>query len=281
MTYTLALLQMTANEQKNVQEELLLDRIREAARKGATVICLQELSNTLYFCKDHKTDIPSLAETIPGPYTDKLCKLARELKVVLVAPFVERSLPGVYYNSLVVIDRDGSLLGTYRKMHIPDDPGFHEKFYFRRGNLGYKVFDTSVGKIGTLICWDQWFPEAARITALMGAELILYPTAIGTLKHETSEERAAFRDAWRTIQRGHAISNGVFVAGVNRTGIEDGTSFWGGSFICSPFGTLLAEADEQECILMADIDRSQVEQVRLTWPFLRDRRTDSYSGLLD
>lgn len=280
MSYTLALIQMAASEQKEIQEAALEKRIREAANQGANLIALQELSNTLYYCKDHNTDIAALAEPIPGPFTSRLCALARELEVVLVAPLTEMSLPGLYYNSLVVIERDGSLLGTYRKMHIPDDPGFHEKFYFRPGDTGYKVFDTSVGKIGTLICWDQWFPEAARVTALMGAELILYPTAIGTLQHESDAERASFREAWRTIQRGHAIANGVYVAAVNRSGVEGGTSFWGGSFVSSPFGEVLAEAGEQECILLAEIDRSAIEGIRHTWPFLRDRRTDSYSGLV-
>ena len=253
--------------------------IRAAASEGAQVICLQELFNTNYFCSSVKQENFKLAESIPGSTTDKLSALASELSVVLLVPIFEKEAPGLYFNSLAVIDADGSLLGKYRKMHIPEDPGFHEKYYFTPGDLGYKVFDTAYCKIGTLICWDQWFPEAARLTALKGADLIVYPTAIGTLHEERDAEKEQFTEAWKTIQRSHAIANGCYVASVNRVGSEEAASFWGGSFVAGPFGEILAEGGEEEGIITATIDLNVLEPQRQTWPFFRDRRIDSYKGI--
>ena len=262
---------------KTVQE--VMTHIRTAASEGAQVICLQELFNTNYFCCSVKQENFKLAESIPGPTTDKLSALASELSVVLLVPIFEKESPGLYFNSLAVIDADGTLLGKYRKMHIPEDPGFHEKYYFTPGDLGYKVFDTAYCKIGTLICWDQWFPEAARLTAMKGADLIVYPTAIGTLHEERDAEKEQFTDAWKTIQRSHAIANGCYLASVNRVGNEEASIFWGGSFVAGPFGDILAEGGEDEEIISADIDLSKLEPQRQTWPFFRDRRVDSYEGI--
>ena len=253
--------------------------IREAASAGADCIALQELFNTTYFCREIDNKFFSLAETIPGPTTQRFSELANELNVVLLLPMFEKKAPGVYFNSMVVIERDGSLLGTYRKMHIPDDPGFYEKFYFTPGDLGFKVFDTSAGKIGTLICWDQWFPEAARLTAMAGAEILVYPTAIGTLPEESDTDKKEFMDAWKTIQRSHAIANGCFVASINRVGVEGGSKFWGNSFVCGPFGEMLSESDEQEGFTITDIDFTTIDNHRQTWPFFRDRRVDEFGGL--
>lgn len=263
--------------EKTVQE--VETHIRTAASEGAQVICLQELFNTNYFCSSVKQENFKLAESIPGSTTDKLSALASELSVVLLVPIFEKEAPGLYFNSLAVIDADGSLLGKYRKMHIPEDPGFHEKYYFTPGDLGYKVFDTAYCKIGTLICWDQWFPEAARLTALKGADLIVYPTAIGTLHEERDAEKEQFTEAWKTIQRSHAIANGCYVASVNRVGSEEAASFWGGSFVAGPFGEMLAEGGEEEGIITATIDLNVLEPQRQTWPFFRDRRIDSYKGI--
>jgi len=254
--------------------------IRKAASEGANVVALQELFNTSYFCSSVDQSNFALARTIPGPVTDLLSSLAKELSVVILAPIFEKDVPGIYYNSMAVIDADGSLLGRYRKMHIPEDPGFHEKYYFTPGDLGYKVFDTAYCKIGTLICWDQWFPEAARLTALKGAELLVYPTAIGTLHAESDEEKQQFTDAWRTIQRSHAIANGCYVASINRVGKEEKSAFWGGSFVAGPFGDILAEGGEEEEIIAADIDLSAIEPQRQVWPFFRDRRVDSYGSIV-
>ncbi len=277
--FQLSLIQTFAGRNKLETLEHTEHLIRKAAMAGANVICLQELFNTDYFCATVDQAHFDLAESIPGPATERLSKLAQEHSIVLLAPMFERATPGVYFNSMVVIDADGALLGTYRKMHIPEDPGFHEKYYFTPGDLGYKVFNTAYGKIGTLICWDQWFPEAARLTALKGADLLVYPTAIGTLHTESEEEKSQFKDAWKTIQRSHAIANGCYVASVNRVGTENASRFWGGSFIAGPFGDILAEGGENEEIITAQIDPSTIEPQRQTWPFFRDRRVDSYKAI--
>jgi N-carbamoylputrescine amidase len=275
----LALIQHSfkSNRQETVQK--VIKHIRMAASEGAQVICLQELFSTNYFCSSIKQENFALAEPIPGPTTEKLSELAAELSVVLLVPIFEKEAAGLYYNSIAVIDADGSLLGKYRKMHIPEDPGFHEKYYFTPGDLGYRVFETAYCKIGTLICWDQWFPEAARLTALKGADLIVYPTAIGTLHKERDAEKEQFSDAWKTIQRSHAIANGCYVASVNRVGSEESATFWGGSFVAGPFGEILAEGGEEEEIITATIDLNALEPQRQTWPFFRDRRVDSYHGI--
>ena len=253
--------------------------IVSAAEAGARVMGLQELFNTTYFCREMEPDYFNWAEPIPGKTTEYFMKLAKKLNVIILLPLFEKKASGVYFNTLAVIEKEGSLAGIYRKMHIPDDPAFYEKYYFTPGDLGFKVFDTTEGKIGTLICWDQWFPEAARLTAMAGADLLVYPTAIGTLPEEHETKKNEFIDAWKTIQRSHAIANGCFVASINRVGVEGGTKFWGNSFICGPFGQILAEADEQEGFVTADLDLSQNEKYRREWPFFRDRRVDEYSDL--
>jgi N-carbamoylputrescine amidase len=261
--------------------------VRDASARGAQIICLKELFNAPYFAKSQQSDRFDLAEPIPGPTTAAMQTLARELAVVLIVPIFERQAAGVYRNSAAVIDADGSLLGVYRKMHIPDDPLFNEKYYFTPGDEpgGFKVWKTRYATIGVLICWDQWYPEAARITSLMGAEVLFYPTAIGWHPSEKDEWGAAQVDAWRTIQRGHAIANGVYVAAPNRIGHEDepgteGITFFGHSFIADPFGRYLAEAGEREEILIARCDPALIETVRRNWPFLRDRRIDAYAPIL-
>ncbi len=256
-------------------------KIREAAALGARIICLQELFITRYFCQSEDYESFNYAEPVPGPSTQVNQDPSRELEVVLVASLFETRARGLYHNTAVVIDADGSYLGKYRKMHIPDDPGFYEKFYFTPGDLGYKVFKTRYATIGVLICWDQWYPEAARLTALKGAEILFYPTAIGWATSELSAEvRRVQREAWITIQKSHAIANGVFVAAVNRVGTEDELEFWGNSFICDPFGQIIEEAAHQnEGILFAECDRSRIAFYRSHWPFLRDRRIETYSEL--
>ncbi|HKK44131.1 MAG TPA: carbon-nitrogen hydrolase [Balneolaceae bacterium] len=271
-------LRCTADIQQNQQKTL--DHIREAAAKGARVILLQELFNTTYFCKTVEDRFFDWAQPIPGPLSDTLCELASELQIVIIAPFFERRAAGIYHNSLVVIDADGSLMGKYRKKHIPDDPGFYEKYYFTPGEDDYQVFDTKYVKIGPLICWDQWYPEAARITALKGADLLVYPTAIGTLPNESEQVSIEFHDAWQTIQRSHAIANGCFVASINRVGQEGEITFWGQSFVAGPFGQMLGQAGKNEEILLADIDLSKIEKQRQAWPFFRDRRIDTYQPIL-
>lgn len=268
------------NPKDNLYQQMGL--IREAAKKGAQIICLQELFNTTYFCVDYDEAYFDWAEPIDGALVKSLSDLAKELKIVLVAPFFEKRAKGVYHNSLVVIDADGSVLGSYRKMHIPDDPGFYEKYYFTPGDeeTGFKVFDTEYGKIGTLICWDQWYPEAARITALKGADILFYPTAIGTLATEGKQESKAYQDAWETIQRSHAIANGCYVASVNRVGKESGSKFWGGSFVAGPFGQILNKAGSKEEILITEIDLSEIDKQRKAWPFFRDRRIELYKPIL-
>lgn len=267
-----------ANPKKNF--ETAEKKIREAAKKGAQIICLPELFCSLYFCDTENYDNFQLAETIPGPSTDKLSSLAKELHVVIIASLFEKRTQGVYHNTTVVFDADGTLLGKYRKMHIPDDPGYYEKFYFTPGDLGYKVFNTAFGTVGVLICWDQWYPEAARITALMGAEILFYPTAIGWAKSQDKKTNELQYQAWQTIQRSHAIANGVYVFSTNRTGEEGEMKFWGGSFAASPFGEVLVQgAHDKEEVIIQKIDKSQIDLYRTHWPFLRDRRIETYEPI--
>jgi N-carbamoylputrescine amidase len=260
--------------------------VREAARRGAQIICLKELFNAPYFCKSQQAERFDLAEPIPGSTTEAMARLARELAVVLIVPMFERQAPGVYRNSAVVIDADGTVLGVYRKMHIPDDPLFNEKYYFTPGDTpGFRVWTTRYATIGVLICWDQWYPEAARITSLLGAQVLFYPTAIGWHPSEQAEWGESQVDAWRTIQRSHAIANGVYVAAPNRIGHEDepgtdGLTFFGRSFVADPFGRYVAEAGGDETILIARCDPALIETVRRNWPFLRDRRIDAYGPIL-
>ncbi|MFU8858926.1 MAG: carbon-nitrogen hydrolase [Cyclonatronaceae bacterium] len=279
-TIKLGLVQMScgSDPDQNLKKAALLTE--KAAAAGARVVLLQELFTSLYFCQQVDESGFDLAEEIPGPTTEFLQQLARKLEVVIVASLFERRTAGIYHNTAVVIDADGSYLGKYRKMHIPDDPGFNEKYYFTPGDLGYKVFDTRYLKIGVLICWDQWFPEAARITATMGAELLVYPTAIGGLSDESDEEINEYMDAWEVIQRSHAIANGVYVASVNRTGTEGSITFWGDSFVSGPFGKVLARAGSSEEILLCEIEPGTIEKQRRTWPYLRDRRIESYKPIL-
>ena len=260
-------------------------RIREAAGRGAQVVCLQELFRSEYFCREENAELFALAEPVPGPTTEALVRLARDLDVAIVASVFERRGPGVYHNTAAVIDAGGDLLGLYRKMHIPDDPLYYEKFYFTPGDLGVPRFDTRFGRIAVQVCWDQWYPEGARLAALSGASVIFYPTAIGWHPSEKDARGAAQLDAWRTVQRGHAIANGIYVAAVNRVGLEGppeaGLEFWGNSFVAGPFGELLAEASrEREETLIVECDPARIEEVRRDWPFLRDRRIDAYSPLL-
>jgi N-carbamoylputrescine amidase len=274
------LVQMTCDEQPGKNLEKAIARTAEAARQGATIVCLQELFRSQYFCQKEDVALFALAESIPGPSTEALSEAARAHEVVIVASLFEKRTPGVYHNTAVVIDRDGSLVGKYRKMHIPDDPLYYEKFYFTPGDLGFMTHDTGAGKCGVLVCWDQWFPEAARLTALSGAPLLFYPTAIGWLQGETAEMNRAQHDAWETIQRAHAIANGVFVIVVNRVGQEGQLTFWGQSFVADPFGRIIAKASsDKEETLIAECDLARVEETRQNWPFLRDRRIDTYGGL--
>ena len=261
-------------------------RIREAAGRGAQVICLQELFRTQYFCQEENAELFALAETIPGPTTTRLGALASELKVVIIASLFERRAPGLYHNTAVVIGAEGEILGMYRKMHIPDDPLYYEKFYFTPGDLGFPSFDTPFGRISALVCWDQLYPEAARAAALRGATVIFYPTAIGWHPSEKATHGAAQLEAWRTIQRSHAVANGVYVAVANRTGYEGtperGIEFWGSSFIAGPFGQVIAEAPtDQEAVLVAECDIHEIDRVRRNWPFFRDRRIDAYFPLME
>lgn len=257
-----------------------VEKVREAAAKGAQIICLPELFRSLYFCDTENYENFKLAEAVPGPTTELLAGLAGELGVVIIASLFEKRAQGLYHNTTVVIDADGTYLGKYRKMHIPDDPGYYEKFYFAPGDLGYKVFATRYAKVGVLICWDQWYPEGARITALKGAEVLFYPTAIGWASSQTEDVNKQQFQAWQTIQRSHAIANGVHVVAVNRTGVEGEMSFWGGSFVSNPFGNLLCQAaHESEEVVVQEIDLAQSEFYRSHWPFLRDRRIDSYGPI--
>jgi N-carbamoylputrescine amidase len=282
---------MSATPDPETNLQRAIERVRDAAGSGAQIVCLPELFQTQYFCQREDPALFDLAEPVPGPATERLSAVARELGIVLVASLFEKRAAGIYHNTAVVLDANGDLRGLYRKMHIPDDPLYYEKYYFTPGDLGFRAFDTNVGRIGTLVCWDQWYPEGARLTALQGAYLIFYPTAIGWHPSEKSEFGAAQYDAWRTIQRSHAIANGVYVASVNRVGFENGDirgnrapgaglEFWGGSFLCDPFGRVIAEAPpDQEAILIGEIDVKSLEDIRRNWPFLRDRRIDSYASI--
>lgn len=269
----------TADVAQNIEKAIL--KTREAAAQGAQIVCLQELFKSLYFCdvEDHANF--NLGEAIPGPTTDLFGALAKELGIVIITSLFEKRAPGLYHNTTAVLDADGSYLGKYRKMHIPDDPGYYEKFYFTPGDLGYKVFNTRFGKLGILICWDQWYPEAARITSLMGAEILFYPTAIGW---DTNEQDPAINteqyNAWQTIQRSHSVANGVYVVSVNRVGREADQQFWGGSFVSNPFGSLMYLAShDQEEVKVVELDLDKTEYYRTTWPYLRDRRIDSYQPI--
>ena len=258
----------------------LAAKIRQLAQQGAELIVLQELHNGLYFCQVEDVNLFDQAEPIPGPSTEFFGALAKELGVVIVTSLFERRAPGLYHNTAVVLEKDGTIAGKYRKMHIPDDPGYYEKFYFTPGDLGFQPIQTSVGRLGVLVCWDQWYPEAARLMALAGAELLIYPTAIGFDPNDTPDEQERQRMAWQTVQRGHAVANGLPVITVNRVGDEDGVPFWGTSFVAGPQGELLYEAPtDQEVETIIDIDMKRSEQVRRWWPFLRDRRIESYTNL--
>ena len=266
------------DKQQNIDKTI--DLIRQASAKGAQIICLQELFASLYFCDIEDHDNFLLAEPIPGPSTKRFQTLAKELEVVIVASLFEKRAEGLYHNTVAVIDADGSYLGKYRKMHIPDDPGYYEKFYFTPGDLGYKVFDTKYGKIGTLICWDQWYPEAARITSLMGADILVYPTAIGWAESQDEATNVEQYNAWQTIQKAHSVANGIHVIAVNRTGKEGEMQFWGGSFVSNPFGTVVYQAPHKEEIVeVITIDIQKSDYYRTHWPFLRDRRIDSYQPI--
>jgi N-carbamoylputrescine amidase len=268
----------TADKQQNLHKAI--EKVREAAQKGAQIVCLQELFTSLYFCDEENYDNFQLAESIPGPSTDELSKVAAELGVVIIASLFEKRTQGLYHNTTAVLDADGSYLGKYRKMHIPDDPGFYEKFYFTPGDLGYKVFKTKFATIGVLICWDQWYPEAARITALMGAEILFYPTAIGWASTQDVDTNTEQYNAWQTIQRSHAVANGVHVVSVNRVGEEVGLKFWGGSFVSNPFGKVIFQGDHQhEETTVVELDLAKTDYYRTHWPFLRDRRVETYQPI--
>jgi len=276
------LVQMKCEASKSANTSKAIEKIREAAKKGANIICLQELFTSLYFCDVEAYDNFKLAEPIPGETSNTLAALAKELGVVIIASLFEKRTEGLYHNTTAVLDADGSYLGKYRKMHIPDDPAYYEKFYFTPGDLGYKVFKTKFATIGVLICWDQWYPEAARITTLMGAEMLFYPTAIGWATAQDEATNKEQYNAWQTIQRSHAVANGVPVISVNRVGLEQEglMKFWGGSFVSNPFGTLLYEAShDKEEVAVIDIDTKKSDSYRTHWPFLRDRRIDSYAPI--
>ena len=286
-TVKVGLTQMACGDdpKKNLAKQLALTE--RALKKGAKIVCTQELFRSQYFCQSEDHRFFALAESIPGPSTDVFCKLAKKYRAVIVASLFEKRAAGVYHNTAAIIDADGSLMGVYRKMHIPDDPLFYEKFYFTPGDTGFRAWKTKVATIGVLICWDQWYPEAARINALLGAEILFYPTAIGWHPAEKAEFGQAQVDAWRTSQRAHAIANGVFVAAPNRVGHEDdepgtdGIEFFGQSFICDPFGRILSEAGTRPAVLVAECDRRLIEETRRNWPFLRDRRIDAYAPILN
>ena len=283
--FTVGVVQMACSESPDDNLNRGAAFVREAAKRGAGVVCLPELFRSRYFCQREDTTCFELAEPLPGPTTTELSKVAREAGVVVVAPVFERRAAGLYHNSVAIIDATGEIVGIYRKMHIPDDPAYYEKFYFTPGDLGFRAFDTRVGRISSLICWDQWYPEGARLAALRGAILLFYPTAIGWHPAEKMQYGEAQRDAWRTVQRGHAIANGVYLAAANRVGHEvqgtgAGIEFWGSSFISDPQGVMIAEASaDREEILLADADLTVLEDIRRNWPFLRDRRIDAYAGI--
>ena len=275
----IGLIQMACSNKPEENLEMALDSIREAAEKGAQIICLPELFLYQYFCQSENQQHFSLAEPIPGPTSLKIAELAKELEIVLIVPIFEKRAEGIYHNSAVVIDADGKIKGSYRKMHIPDDPFFYEKYYFTPGDIGFQSFSTRFGQVGVLICWDQWFPEAARLTALTGAQFLFYPTAIGF--HESDRDDVPRQiAAWETIQKSHAISNGIFLASVNRCGNEKDLTFWGRSFVCDPFGQVLQQSKKSGPeIIIASCSLSEIESTRQSWPFLRDRRVDAYNHL--
>ena len=283
--FRIGLIQMACSKDPNENLAKAEWRIREAAGKGAQIVCVQELFRSQYFCQREDAALFDLAEPVPGPTSESFARLAHDLQVAIVGSVFERRAAGVYHNTALVVDADGSLLGIYRKMHIPDDPGYYEKYYFAPGDLGFPCFDTRFARVAPLVCWDQWYPEAARLAALAGAQVLFYPTAIGWHPAEKARDGAAQLDAWRTIQRAHAIANGLYVAAVNRVGYEGppetGLEFWGGSFVVDPFGQVLAEAShDREETLVVECDPRRIEEVRRDWPFLRDRRIDAYTGIV-
>jgi len=284
--FTVGLVQMSMSDKPTENEDKAAEKIAEAARNGAQVVCLPELYRGPYFCQKEDAAFFDLAEPIPGPSTLRFSKVAKDNKVAIVVPIFEKRALGLYHNSALIFDATGESLGVYRKMHIPDDPAFYEKFYFTPGDLGFKAFDTHAGRIGTLICWDQWYPEGARLTALQGAMVLFYPTAIGWHPMEKTEYGVQQRQAWQLVQRGHAVANGVYVAAVNRVGHEPGPpgqpglEFWGTSFLCDPQGQIIAEAStDKEETLIAEVDPQRIEEIRRGWPFLRDRRIDAYGDI--
>jgi N-carbamoylputrescine amidase len=282
--FSIGLVQMACSTEPAANLEKAIGLVGEAAKRGAKVICLPELFRTQYFCREEDAELFELAEAIPGPTTEAIGKVAGELRVTVIAPLFERRAAGLYHNTAAIVGPEGKLEGIYRKMHIPDDPLYYEKFYFTPGDLGFLAFETPQARIGVLVCWDQWYPEGARLTALQGADVLFYPTAIGWHPSEKAEFGAAQLEAWTTIQRAHAIANGVYVAAVNRTGYEGpperGLEFWGSSFVADPFGQMAARAPSgEEEILVVECDPKRAEQVRRNWPFLRDRRIDAYSGI--
>jgi N-carbamoylputrescine amidase len=286
-TLTVGLVQQSCDENRDVNLSKSIESIRTASAMGAKLVVLQELHAGLYFCQREDPACFDQAETIPGPTTDLFCGVAKESGVVIVASLFERRAPGIYHNTAVVVDSDGSIAGKFRKMHIPDDPAFYEKFYFTPGDTGFHPIDTSAGRLGVLVCWDQWYPEAARLMALAGAELLIYPTAIGWDRNDVDEEKIRQKDAWTIIQRSHAVANGIPVVSVNRVGFEPdptgvgaGIDFWGSSLVVGPQGELLAQAGADEEVLIVEIDLGRTEAVRRIWPFLRDRRIDAYGDLL-
>ena len=285
--YKVGLVQLAMSADPDANLKQAVAKVSEAAAAGARLVCLPELFRSQYFAQHEDAALFDLAEPVPGPSTVALGKVAKQAGVVVIVPVFERRAAGLYHNSAVVIDADGRMLGIYRKMHIPDDPAYYEKFYFAPGDLGFRAFDTRVGRIGTLVCWDQWYPEGARLTALQGAAVLLYPTAIGWHPKEKATHGAQQLDAWRIIQRSHAIANGCYVAAVNRVGLErlagtdgEGIEFWGSSFLADPFGAIVAEAPrDREAVVLGEIDLGRIEEVRRGWPFLRDRRIDAYAGI--
>jgi N-carbamoylputrescine amidase len=284
--FTIGLIQMRCSPDPGENLAKGLANIREAAGRGAQIICLPELFRSQYFCREENVEMFSLSEPVPGPSTEALSKLARELNIVIIGSVFERRAAGIYHNTAVILGADGALLGKYRKMHIPDDPLYYEKFYFTPGDLGFPNFDTSYGRVAVLVCWDQWYPEAARLSSLLGTNILFYPTAIGWHPREKAAAGAAQLDAWITIQRSHAIANGVYVAAVNRVGYEgtpeSGLEFWGNSFVADPFGQILKQASsDKEEILVVECDTARIEDTRRSWPFLRDRRIDAYSPILE
>ena len=285
-TFRVGLVQMAMSTDPRENEEKAAARVEEAARRGAEVVCLPELYRSRYFCQREDPAFFDLAVDLPGPSSQRFQAVARKAGVAVIVPIFERRAPGLYHNSALLVDADGTIRGTNRKMHIPDDPAFYEKIYFTPGDLGFRAFDLAAGRVGALICWDQWYPEGARLTALQGASILFYPTAIGWHPGEKARYGAAQRDAWQTIQRSHAIANGVYVGSVNRVGFEPGAAgqagleFWGSSFLCDPFGQVLLEGTtDREEILVGEVELGRIEEVRRNWPFLRDRRIDAYQGI--